>query len=382
MSVKAMVIGDPHISVNGVKATDLMLKELVFKAKEEAPDFIVVLGDVLDTFDRINSNPLTRATRWLRSLKDIALTIVLIGNHDIRNNRVYCIDEGKVEHPFDALRDWDNTILCDVPKVFNVKGFNFISVPYVPPGKYEESLNLINDQIPGPITAFFSHQEFHGVRTKPSKEKTASTSGDAWPMERSVNITGHYHEAQIIADNLIYPGTARQINFGEDLDKTYAIFHFFPLGECKGTYNGKYEERKTEPTLLGPNFHYYRIPMVTIPLKYSFQFNARDIKEIDLKVREIISFLETGIDSFRLIITGTPEELSIISSYDAIITLNQTSEFKERIKIDFKTVSGRGSITIEDGKVCQVKHKTFSDILLSTISADEDLLNYYKELFH
>jgi len=223
-SVSALVIGDPHFKVSNIRDTDGMVEAIINTAKERRPDFIVVLGDVLDRHETIHVSPLTRAVNFLGRLMQIAPTYLLIGNHDLKNNRQFLSDE----HPFAALKFWDTSdsptkrmTVVDNTTIATIKGHTFLFVPYVPPGRFEEAL----DKCPGwkSATCIFGHQEFRGCQMG----AIISTEGDEWPLTYPYVVTGHIHDYQEPQVNILYTGTPIQHAFGDRHDKTisYLTYH-------------------------------------------------------------------------------------------------------------------------------------------------------------
>ena len=220
--VTALVIGDPHFKVSNIRETDAMVEAIVRKANDKQPTIIVVLGDVLDRHEVIHVSPLTRSIKFLRQLSDIAPTYVLIGNHDLKNNRQFLSDE----HPFFALKLWgSNMTIVDTTTVVNIKGQTFTFVPYVPPGRFEEALNMC----PGweVSTCIFAHQEFRGVQMG----AIISTEGDNWSLTGPYVISGHIHDYQEPQVNIVYTGTPIQHAFGDRHDKTISYFTYRLSGE-------------------------------------------------------------------------------------------------------------------------------------------------------
>jgi DNA repair exonuclease SbcCD nuclease subunit len=81
--VKILAIGDVHFKVNNVPEVDLFINKIIKLAKREEPDLIVILGDVLDTHEKLHSIPLNKAKEFIVGMKQIAYTYVLVGNHDM-----------------------------------------------------------------------------------------------------------------------------------------------------------------------------------------------------------------------------------------------------------------------------------------------------------
>lgn len=301
--IVAVVIGDPHIRTKEIEYSQLMMDEIVDISKKAQPDFIVVLGDILDTHNAIDSSPLTRATEFLFELHKIAKLIVLIGNHDLRNNRVYFRDVDVVEHGFRALHEWDNTIVCDKPKVFEIKGKKFCGVPYVPVGKYHDAISDVNiDE----ITAFFSHQEFYKVQY--TLNDKPSTTGDRWSKKYPLNISGHIHEAQILSDNLIYVGTPIQQDHGASPDKGIGLFVF-----------GRPSERNGSRL----SYTYERLPLSSVPLREQYFVSAENSDELTKLLRRIKKKMKSRVLLAKIVISGTTTELKPVMKSKVVKDLRE-----------------------------------------------------------
>src|ERR1700677_1968587 len=167
--ITALVIGDPHFKISNIIETQAMIASIMIQANKKRPDIIVVLGDVLDRHESIHVSPLTRAVNFLKSLTEITPTYVLIGNHDLKNNQQFLSDE----HPFVSLKYWhQNMTIVSTTLMVNIKGQNLVFVPYVPPGRFLEALNLCQGW--ESATAIFAHQEFFGCQMG----AICSTDGD------------------------------------------------------------------------------------------------------------------------------------------------------------------------------------------------------------
>lgn len=210
MPPKFICIGDPHFRPDNAYETNLLTERAIRLVADEQPARVVVLGDILHTFERIDLQALNRAITFLRGLREAAeFLYVVIGNHDRPNNRTYLTDE----HPFNALKDWPKTQVIDTPFFEVIEGQRFAWVPYVEPGRFLEALGTTEG-----LRAIFAHQEFKGARMG----ATVSENGDPWPVEAPLCISGHIHEASH-RPNLVYVGTP----YGEKTS-TVSVFIFGP----------------------------------------------------------------------------------------------------------------------------------------------------------
>lgn len=220
--VQVLVIGDPHFKVNNVAESDEMTRKLVELVESAKPKFIVVLGDVLHKHEKIHVSPLMRAEKMIRLLSERAPVFLIIGNHDRPNNSTFMTDE----HPFNAMKHWNNTYVVDQKVIdANIGNYRFLFVPYVYPGLFGSVLEDNEKGVENPYkntSAIFCHQEFYGAKMG----AIVSRDGDKWSLENPLVISGHIHDYDKLQPNLIYVGTPMQHGFGDKDDKTVSLFTF------------------------------------------------------------------------------------------------------------------------------------------------------------
>jgi len=226
---RVLVVGDPHFKLTNIVDTEAMTKSILAMATLHKPDIIVILGDILDRFETMHISPFARATRFLMDCLEIADTYLLIGNHDLKNNRQFL----STEHPFMSCHLWNHPDKHQFTVVDNVvtrqiKGKKGNSVqmtflPYVPPGMFETALNsntpLLNWK---ESRVIFAHQEFYGA----IYEAGSSTEGDKWPLEYPLVISGHIHDYQRLQENILYVGTPIQHGYDDRHNKTISLLTF------------------------------------------------------------------------------------------------------------------------------------------------------------
>ena len=96
-----LLIGDPHFKNDNAYESNQLIEEIYKLIKKNNYDKIIILGDILDTHEKINLRPFLKATEFIINLSKITKTYVLIGNHDRRNNNIFLTEE----HPFLALKN-------------------------------------------------------------------------------------------------------------------------------------------------------------------------------------------------------------------------------------------------------------------------------------
>lgn len=213
----ALVVGDIHFKASNVVETDQLLKTIkkTLKSKKDEIEFVVLLGDILDTFNRTEIDVFNRACDFIQSIAEKKKVYVIIGNHDRRNNDVFLTDE----HFFKSLKDKDNIVIVDEV----MKEDDFVFVPYVYPGRFEEALLTYKEENYLENTkAIFCHQEFKGCKMGFHE----SQIGDEWSEDNVSVISGHIHEHHFPQSNIVYIPTPYQTSYTDETEKFIALFSF------------------------------------------------------------------------------------------------------------------------------------------------------------
>ena len=194
--MKLLLIGDPHFSENQATVIDKFIQE-VYKLDLANYEKIIILGDILDTHEKVNLRSLCKAIDFIKYLSKHSKTYVLIGNHDRINNSVYLTEE----HPFTGLKGLKNIYIIDKP----FSEDNYLYVPYVETGRFKEAIEDYNLE---KIEKIFAHQEFLG--------SIFNDRGD--PIPETITYSGHIHNYRKIK-NLTYVGTPFQHSYYDNDDK-------------------------------------------------------------------------------------------------------------------------------------------------------------------
>jgi DNA repair exonuclease SbcCD nuclease subunit len=216
-----LAIGDPHFKVSNIPDVEIFLSELKKLLEKEKFDFIVNLGDLLDTHRKLDTEPLIKAKEFFELLSSHAPLFSLVGNHDMINNSQFLTNKNWL-HTFKNSK-LNMTIVEDVV-IRNIKGKNFIFMPYVSDGRFnealqtsEETMKLINENN---VVCIFAHQLFSNVKMG----AITSSEVEDWKYPIPI-ISGHIHEKQKIKTDesyIYYTGSSMQHAFGESSDKTLA----------------------------------------------------------------------------------------------------------------------------------------------------------------
>ena len=63
--VQAICVGDPHFKTSNVPDIKEFIEKSVTLVKNTKPDFVVLLGDILDKHERYDEEPYNLAMEWL-----------------------------------------------------------------------------------------------------------------------------------------------------------------------------------------------------------------------------------------------------------------------------------------------------------------------------
>lgn len=339
---RIFVIGDPHFKINNIEETNEMSKKILVLLDQIQPDAVVCLGDVLDRHETIHVGPLLRSIDLFEKISSKYKLYILIGNHDRPSNQIYLTDE----HPFTALKRWKNTYIIDKVHSDTINDQSFLFVPYVPPGRFMDAikthlLDAPTDSDPdlSKFSCIFAHQEFHGAKMGIVESKV----GDTWNEDYPLVISGHIHDFDVLAPNIIYTGTPIQHAFGDREDKMVFLFTFDQDGKFK------YEKYDLE------------LPKKKI-IKISFS-EIQLLKKLDPKTY------------YKIVISGTPDELKTIKMGPFLQQL-------PRSKIVYKTISSTIDKYMKD---LSFESKNFLELLHEEIEKKEEdreeLMELFEDLF-
>lgn len=317
--MKVLFIGDVHVKFNNLESVEKMTTVI----SSVSVSLIVIAGDVLDTYERINTQLLNKAYELINCCRKKAPTFVLVGNHDFINNSQFLT----TNHWMNGMKEWDNVWVVDSPIFYS----DFLFMPYVPVGRFIEALNTTGEKWKK-VTCIFAHQEFKGCKMGFIK----SQEGDRWNTEWPQVISGHIHERQWV-ENVFYPGSCINHSFSAD-NQGLSIFTFNPFVEERVKLNLQKKQIKN----------------------ISFQ----DIKTIT----------ETN-----LLKLNQHTKLCAKGSLNEIVAFKKSDMYKNlmtnKIKIVFRTDEQQTTST-------QYKEKTFHEVLFSLLQRENDpnLEKDYNEL--
>ena len=232
MSTNVLVIGDLHIRTGSSFQYEAFKTEITTVLEEQNPDFVVFLGDILHTHEKIHSVSMNMAHDLMDHIRSFSPLYIIVGNHDLLNNRQFLTSN----HWMNGMKRWKavrdpetrqmtkhHVKIIDTTLTFNHGNNQFTFIPYVPNGRFREGLDM-GGEIWKVSSCIFAHQEFKGCQMKSIK----SEHGDEWEeYGLPLVISGHIHGKQkLYGGNVFYTGACMQHNFGDSPNKTVFIFTF------------------------------------------------------------------------------------------------------------------------------------------------------------
>lgn len=334
-----LCIGDPHFCKRNLNYIDKITEQIINAANKLKPDFVIIMGDLLDSHEKANVYIYNKAVSLIeRLIENNHYVILLIGNHDRPNNSDFMSDN----HFFTPLKKWENVLIVDKTTDFELKNHRIICVPYVPPGKFNDALKNINDININKPRVIFCHQEFYGVNLGPTKSK----NGDKWDINNPLIISGHIHNYHWLQENILYCGSPYQIKYNDSDDKSilYCVF------------DDDFNFNNTR----------YRLKL---PIKRDCSINIENFN--DQTLQKLIDFKTD--DDIRLIFTG---DLNLIKLNQNKIFKSLSNKFKICFKPDFNTKD-----LLFDFNNPDISNRSFDDIFYDIIKKNDDALNVYNQLF-
>lgn len=193
---KILIVGDPHVTPLEIPDVTALMDLVVDTAESEKVDAVLILGDLYNTHDIVNTRCIDFWKKHLSRIKGADL-ILLVGNHDqvtptIRDPHALLSHEG-----------YGYTIV-DKPTVFEVKGVKFAALPYYyEPDEFIKEANGIFDES---LALLFCHQTFSGADK--GMGFYDENAVDVNSIKFKTIISGHIHTPMKVG-KVWYPGAPR-----------------------------------------------------------------------------------------------------------------------------------------------------------------------------
>ena len=344
--VSFLAVGDVHIKLDNLLEIDHLTDTLVSLIQHHRPDYLVLLGDILHTHERIHTNCLNQAAKLFRKCSEIIPTYVLVGNHDYISNSQFLTDE----HWMNPFKEWPGLFIVD--RVTRVD--SAVLCPYVPDGRLVEALDTLNrsevrerSDTSGDARSdtkeqsdcekerwreaslVFAHQTLDGVKMGPM----VMDGVEKWLPEYPMLCSGHIHDRQRPQENLYYAGTPIPHAFGESNRKSICMIN---------TSNPK--------KVLELPMDVCSRQILYLPVSEAYRFTHQPRPHHHL----------------RLTVRGQPEETRVYRKSDA---------YKSLVSAGVKVVFDEPKEEKEEEKK---EVKTVEEILWSLVKGDVSLAHHYR----
>lgn len=216
---KILAVGDIHVKRQHIKTSILFKDKLIKLCLANEFDMVVLLGDAANDFEKMHIQCWSVLVDMFKDLNKLGIPIkYIVGNHDMLNNQVYMNSSENFFHIFNELENVEvhSSISSDS---------DFIYCPYVPVGRFNESIEKIDDFASKKI--IFAHQEFFGSKMGAIK----SRHGDKWNKNNPLVVSGHIHERDWLQDNILYVGSPYDTAYGSTTKKTVELITIEDSGE-------------------------------------------------------------------------------------------------------------------------------------------------------
>ncbi len=330
--MKILCIGDQHFKVSNIPNVNIFMKNLKQFLDEEKMDVIVSMGDLLDTHERLHTEPLNKAVEYLNILSTYRKTYVLVGNHDKINNSQFLTDK----HWLNCCKNNDNLVVVDTVVISSFESNKLVFCPYVPDGGFIASLNTRKGEWED-ATCIFAHQLFDGAKMG----AIVAEGVEKWPADYPQVVSGHIHDKQWVQENLYYTGSSMQHAFGESHDKTILVLDIE-------------ENEITKDSFIEVDLH--------LPKKKIIHLDMEDLDDFD------VDKLNDDTD-YKLTINGNQEDFESFKKTTKYKTLSKL------VKIIFK--HKRSHVTQQMEYINKTldkpdDQKTFNKILQELVEQEDD----------
>jgi DNA repair exonuclease SbcCD nuclease subunit len=320
-----LAVGDLHIKTDNVEEINILLLEIIRIFSLNSFDYIILLGDILHTHEKILTQCLNRALNFIEKCSNLAPTYILVGNHDLTSQNLFLSDS----HWMNVLKTYKNITIVDKVTFINN---DVLLCPYVSPGRFLEALNSCNKNW-NDCKIIFAHQEFKGAKMG----AIISIEGDEWDEKNPQVISGHIHDIQKI-NKIFYPGAPLQHSFG---DSSKRIICSINSDTLKIT---EYPLNVPKKCIIHTEIQNFKIPVT-------------ELEKSDIKVK----------------LNGTSEEFKIFK---------QSNEYKEALKknIKFQLITPEKDKTFQESSSSSINFLNILEELIEKSSNDIILKNLYNEI--
>ena len=213
----AILVNDVHLDKSNGELVRDIFHQLQTLANKEGVTDIIIGGDV---FTNRSGQPLTCLTTWKEIVdemfeEEICLHIIP-GNHD----------KTDADDERGYLDIYSHCCLYRSAQLVNIRGVEFVMVPYFKDEKWFDEWTRVDEQRSGDCPSILiTHIGLDGVRNNDGSAVVSKLKPSLFSDYNKVLI-GHYHNASRLGKNVFYTGSAYQNNFGENItDKGFTVIY-------------------------------------------------------------------------------------------------------------------------------------------------------------
>lgn len=324
-----LALGDLHITLKSLKEVDIYFGKLKVFLDTNKVDIICVLGDLLDSHERLHCSCLNKALEYARLVSSYTVCYFIVGNHDMVNQSAF-LDS---EHWMGCMKEWKNVKIVDNVLIEVLKGNKIVFCPYVPDGKFIEALNTRKGEWED-AKCIFSHVTIRNV----NMGNMIAQDADKWDETFPMLVTGHIHLPQRLQNNCYYAGSIMQVAVNESEDKSIALV------KINDGNLPQIEEIK-----------------LNLPVKKILHIDSEEMENFELPKDE-----DDCNVSYTVYVSG---------SYEEFKTFRKTAKYKElskqsKLRFIQRKIKGEEKTSISN----KTKQEHFSTILYDAVNKDNDYL--------
>lgn len=247
--IRTLYVGDIHFKHTQKDENESLMQFIKDTALDNNVDLIVLLGDLNDTFNVLRTDNLVFWDKWLNALSFTQDLVVLVGNHDKKNQG----NDDDLENSLDIHRSFDNPNLSIIKSPVKIGIFGF--VPYIHDKKrFIEQSNALNAKV------LVCHNEFDGG----TYDNGYFIKDGVKPEELNYDlvISGHIHTRSTIG-KVRHPGSPRWLSSSDKNQEKgiWLVEHDSDTGAilkeefldtshvCTPIYGFQFKEGEAEPTI-------------------------------------------------------------------------------------------------------------------------------------
>jgi len=357
MTLNVLCIGDIHIQTSNTVDIRIFIKKLLdyIEIHNEKIDFIILMGDILHTHERLHTIPFNIANELFEKLSLLKPLYVLVGNHDYINNSQFLSDN----HWMNCFKNKDNIHIIDKVTLYNNNNINIIMSPYVPDGRFIEALNTTLNFDWKQSNCIFGHQLLDGVKMG----AILTENVEKWEETYPYLISGHIHDKQKVQNNLYYTGSSMQHAFGESYDKTISLVKI-------NTNSNKINIEEIDLNLPKKQILYYDIEDLDI---------NKSLNENENILKKLIDTIENSKQNnihYKITISGSFEQYKVFKTKPVFLKLQQ-NDTKVVFKNKLVDILNKKKLFNETKISQNFKNVELKDILYNLIiNDDNNKLNY------